>query len=510
VVERAHTPVHRPPRFHDFFLVPHPAEPAVILLPDAQGWTLPNWVHDARRGRTGREHDDPFWPSAVQREVRRSMSLETTVLHAGLFDSRDADTGDRHSVIVLELQQSASAPPGSRWARRADLSHLPLAVPWHRATLARWFAETEAGEPAPPATSPARPPWQRSGWYATAAAWMAAQLRNFGAVPAGPAEQLGTKLGRYLLRVPTSAGIAYFKALPAMYAREPRLLRLLAATHPNRIPAVLAADPDRHWFITWDHGAPPLETVQDLGAWENALRAFSELQATWTSAETRQADLLEAGCPDLRLERLAERTTALLADRPALARGEAADPGEAGLSAAEIHDLHAVAPWLRAACDRLRHYGVPDGLVHGDFLPANVALGKRGPVFVDWCEASLSHPFFSAVRFLASAEWEGRPLREQPSVATRLRDAYLEPWSRYGSVDRLSRAFALAQALQPLHHALTYQHLWHLLAAESSAAHTWERRGVTAQSLRSFLRQRHAPPESCPSPALTITIEPPG
>jgi hypothetical protein len=468
----------------------------VLLLPGAGGWSLPCWVHEARRGRTGRERDDPFWPAAVQREVRRSLGLESLVLHAALLDSRDPITGDRHTVIVLEIRGDGwTPPPGTRWVRHYDLAHLSLTEPWCVGVLKRWFAETEGTNetggsgPKPTIDLPTRPPWQRPGWYATATDWIEAHLQRHGMFASGPVEHLGTKLGRCLLRVPTAAGAAYFKALPGMYSREPRLLTLLAAMHPNQVPPVLAADLDRHWLLTRDHGGEPIESIPDLPTWENALRAFAELQLMWTDAADWPEALLGAGCPDLRQAGLIERTIALLADREALLLDE-----EVGLSDAEVREVHALIPRLRAASETLRKYGVPDGLVHGDFLPGNVAVTARGPVFLDWCETSLSHPFFSAVRFLASAQWDGLPVREQPNVEARLRDAYLEPWSPYGSIDRLGQAFALAQPLQSLHHALTYQHLWRLLAAETSAAHTWERRGVAARSLKRLLSQRDALP----------------
>ncbi len=95
----------RPPRFHDCFVVLHPREPTVLVLPAAGGWGLPAWVHQARGGRTGRKVDDPFWPAAVQRAVRRSLGLETTVLAPDLHDWRDPATGDRFTALLLRHRE---------------------------------------------------------------------------------------------------------------------------------------------------------------------------------------------------------------------------------------------------------------------------------------------------------------------------------------------------------------------------------------------------------------------
>ena len=101
----------------------------------------------------------------------------------------------------------------------------------------------------------------------------------------------------------------------------------------------------------------------------------------------------------------------------------------------------------------------------------------------------MSHPFFSAVRFLVSTTWKGRPVRDTPEIYARLRDAYLQPWAEFASVDRLVAAFELARLLQPLQYALTYWHLWQLLAHEGIHLR-WERRGVAARSLKGLLGQK--------------------
>jgi hypothetical protein len=476
----------RPPRFEDSFIIPEtPATGGVaraLLLPGAGRWALPRWAHPARHGRTGRDLHDPFWPAALQRALRRRLGVEATVLHADLCDERDPATGDRYTVFVTESQSPGWTPPaGARWVGADELRALPLADERHRAALGAWFAERGAvrGGRGRRARRPWRPPWQRPGWFAPAVAWATDRLRRRGIAVAGPPELVGTKVGRALLRLPTDAGDAYLKALPPMYAREPRLLRLLAGARPAAVLEVLAVDARRRRHLTRDHGGAPLADAADLAAWERALGAFAELQRALAG---RTADLVAAGCPDLRPEVLAGQLEPLLGDADALLVGR---PG--GLTAAERRALAALGPRLRAAADRLAGGAVPPTLVHGDFLPANVAVAADRPVFVDWGEATVSHPFFSPVRFLAAAVFRGRAVREDPALAARLRDAYLEPWTVLAPPGRLAEAFALARALQPLQYALTYRQL---LAAAGPAAPIWERRTVAAVSLRRLLTQQ--------------------
>jgi hypothetical protein len=471
------------PHFDDLFGIPHAdsyvGQPRLLLASTAEGWTVPRWLHPARYGRTARELDDPFWPLAVQREVRRQLGIDVSVLHADLHDERDPASGDRRTVMVLEnLSPGWTPPAGMSWAGRAEIERLVLA-PWvPRAALLAWFAEAERGV-ASGGISNGRPPWQRPGWLATATAWARQQARACGLNVTGPAEQLGTKVGRYLMRVPTTGGAAYFKAIPPMYARELGLLRMLSADAPERVPDGLAFNTGRGWHLTRDHGGRPLTEVFDLSIWERALDALGQVQVRYVG---RDGDLVKARCTDLRPETMVGQIESLLADRAALLVGQAG-----GLTDDDLAVLRPLAPSLRAACGRLAASGVPSTLVHGDFTPANVSVVDGGPVFFDWCEATLSHPFFSAVRFLLSARWQGRAVRDDPDLYARLRDAYLAPWTPFAPMRHLTETWELASALQPLAYALTYWHLLHALAASGQRADVWERRGVVAASLRRLL-----------------------
>jgi hypothetical protein len=76
-------------------------------------------------------------------------------------------------------------------------------------------------------------------------------------------------------------------------------------------------------------------------------------------------------------------------------------------------------------------------------------------VFIDWSDASLSHPFFSMAFF--SDEEEMRPyLGDAPDAPDQLRDAYLEPWIVYEPYDILTQAWSIACSMAPLGTALLY------------------------------------------------------
>ncbi len=73
---------------------------------------------------------------------------------------------------------------------------------------------------------------------------------------------------------------------------------------------------------------------------------------------------------------------------------------------------------------------LPDGeaLCHGDFHPGNIILSKRGPVLIDWNDASSGHPLADAARTALLLQTAAIPGEEQQlrPVQQQLHDIYLE------------------------------------------------------------------------------------
>lgn len=81
-------------------------------------------------------------------------------------------------------------------------------------------------------------------------------------------------------------------------------------------------------------------------------------------------------------------------------------------------------------------------------------------IFIDWSDASLSHPFFSLNFFYdTEAEEMKTHFSDTRAACIRLRDVYLEPWTIFEPMDRLREAFELAYKLSSLHFALNYHKL---------------------------------------------------
>ena len=218
-----------------------------------------------------------------------------------------------------------------------------------------------------------------------------------------------------VVRVPTADGDVWFKELPSSLAFEPALTAALAERHPDRVPEVIAAEGSR--LLTRDAGRR-LRNVHDEGgdapSWDELLPAYAELQIELV-AETEEA--LALGAPDRRPEHLA-----------ALVK--------------EMRGWDDADDTINEAVEGLGTT-IPATVVHEEATDGNLFVRHGRVRFIDWGEASISHPFTGALLPLRVAtERSG-----EPEV---LRDLYLEPFTRYAPIAELRRSFAHAYQLAPV------------------------------------------------------------
>lgn len=433
-------------------IIPHATEPQVLLLSDENGWSLPHWA-------PGEQHFSAA--NHINRAIRDRFGLDATVLRYVHYDS-NPDTKEVRAVYAMENHSPSWTPPaGARWIGRQALDEVKLAVPEHRHLLETWFAEAEGSKNLPAL----RAPWARTGWFDLAAAWIQDQLDGLSYTAVGPVEQFKTSAGSCILRVNTTAGMLYFKAVPTVFAREPVLTQALAERYPAHFVDVLAVDAGRHWMLMREVQATPLYLVFEAERWEEALRLFAHIQI---DSVDRLRHLMALGCPDRRLDTLAAQIDPLLADLPAMRPGQ---PG--GLTRTEIDQLHALTPRFKAMCGQLASFRVPPTLEHGDFHPQNISVTDQGVIYMDWSEASVAPPFFSLASIIGYVE---HLMPDMRSVGARIRDAYLEPWTIYEPMDRLIQAFELSRPLAALHYARSLHRA--ILSREAGA--TWEIRELKA------------------------------
>jgi hypothetical protein len=287
--------------------------------------------------------------------------------------------------------------------------------------------------------------WTDPEWLAGIQDWIVESLGRAGVTLMGPIEQPHVRPWATVLRAPGSDGTVWCKAMVPPVAHEPVAISILARAAPDRVPRLLASDRRRGLMLTADGGVRlrDLDGLRrDPKRWMAMLRSYARLQR---DIEPAAGELIAAGVPDRRLERLPELVGNLVAElRP---------DGVDGLEAR-----------VRDACAELASLGIPETIEHSDLHDAQVFVGSGGPRFFDWGDASVAHPFMTltvALRVFASTVCvpdEGRAV----DAAV---DAYLERWRSLAPLASLRRGAALGRALGGASRALT----WHAIAVAAPA-----------------------------------------
>ena len=434
-----------------YFLIPEAEGPGLLIVETENGWTLPHLVLHG-------EGRDPRYAQAINQQLAQEFpGLAVTVLHYEYFNQRDPASNDLRTIFAMDNLnrdwQPTNKTRGTHWIREEELDILALSVTEHRSVIQNWFEDTKTNY------LPAhRQPWQQRGWFKQTKNWIETQFQNQNIAMVGPLEQINPKYGACIMTVQTTIGKVYFKAVHSMFAREAPLTLFLATHHPEQFVRVLAIDTERHWLLAGSGGDQLLFHVAEIKVWQTALRQYAQLQIDMVS----QTDTLqELGCPDASLSVLERQLDQMLADHEVLMVGQ-----PDGLSQAQVDKLLALASDFKTDFERLATFNLPMTLEHGDFHLGNILVADDGVKFIDWTDATISHPFFSLTRFLTyatgylnSKAWASHPFQTIPDLLTRLRDAYLQPWTRYETLERLVAAYELSKPLALLQHALNLYQL---------------------------------------------------
>ena len=267
--------------------------------------------------------------------------------------------------------------------------------------------------------------WDEPAWLAEATDWIDRHVER-----AGPVELVLAREWSAVVRVPTVDGTAWFKEVPPALAFEPPLTALLAARRPDRLPEPIAVEERR---LLTCHAGRRLRAHVDDGAaapsWEELLALQAELQLDF-APDAEEA--LRLGTLDAQPALLPE----LCAELP---RGETR------------------VETVRRAVEALGD-AVPVSVVHTEAHDGNLFIHDGHVRVLDWAEAVVSHPFVGAVLPLRFA---AERIGAAPGSAEveRLRDAYLEPFTRCAPLPELREQFGHGYLLGTLVRALTWQAL---------------------------------------------------
>ena len=388
-----------------------------------------------------------YWDTGsqyVKRPFREQLG-DVHPLYRAAYEFDEA-SGRTESVFVLEKlgkleNGSFDKLRAGRWLTRDALATELVDEP---ALVEKvWQVWQEQGE------SNLRPAWEKADWLAEVEGWIGTQLAKRGERLVKPIELVRSWSLSCVLRAEASSagsgqaiGFYYFKVVAdlPLFVNEAVFLQKLGELYPQKVPALVAIEPERGWFLTADLGATlgwsaPLERRQamlaDYGGWQRT--AVADVDR-----------LLAMGCLDRRLDRLPAQIEKAFTEDFVLA---------GAATAADRERLMGLIPLLQALCGRLAAYGVPETLVHGDLHGDNVALADDGEfVYFDWTDACISHPFFDMLVIF---------FERDTAVRVQLRDAYLAEWTDVVPMAQLLEMWPLAELLAGAHHVVSY---WQILA----------------------------------------------
>jgi Phosphotransferase enzyme family len=302
--------------------------------------------------------------------------------------------------------------------------------------------------------------WTSSAFVDEVRAWVAAQLAPHGIRLSGEWLQSRVQPWSSTIRFETTEGRIWFKVNGRGTAYEASLVALLGKLCPGLAPRVIAQDKARAWSLTRDAG-PVLRSKAAPDAlwehWENLLPRYAEAQIELAD---ERPQLLATGAPDRRPARLPleyRRLLGKLASQPV---------HSGGLTAEQASDLERAIPTYEDYCAELTASPVPESIQHDDLHSNNVCWpGDADDVssvrIVDWGDAAVAHPFGTMLATLNSIAFHAGVLRignaiEEPRLL-RIRDAYLEPFSRLGRRSELQRWVMLARSTACLTRALSWE-----------------------------------------------------
>ncbi len=278
-------------------------------------------------------------------------------------------------------------------------------------------------------------PWTKPGWFDAAEIWIQTELQRQGLKAIAPIEVVKNWALAIILRVPTTEGMIYFKASSPLFAKEAEFTGILAAQYPQNIPEVLAIHSDKSWILMRELEGEILENMGDISQWQAALNQWAKFQIL---AIEHRSDLIACGWVDLGVKRITQTLDQLFDPSLRIPRNHGKNSANT-----ELLKLLPFVPKLQTVLEQFRELNIPDTLVHGDLSPRNIYRRAPGFIYFDWSDTCISHPFFDLIRFLYEIE---KDLPDIIDARSRIRNAYLEPWTIYAPMEKLVSTFEFASA----------------------------------------------------------------
>lgn len=275
-----------------------------------------------------------------------------------------------------------------------------------------------------------------------------------------------------LLWIHTDSGPnVWFKAVGEPNTREFAITVELARAFPACLPRIVCTMPDWNAWLAEDAEGYSLGAAGNTQDVAGTLRALALVQQ---DAIGRVARLRQLGAVDWPLSRLLSLEGEFFAELPVIMAAQVSTRSLT-LTPSELAFVQA---GLQNALAELMAIGIPDSLVHGDIGHGNVRITEGGPVFLDWSETYIGHPFLTAEHLLVDLERSTLKLGQEQR--DRLREMYLAEWNVFAGEGDLATAARLMPAVAALAYAVMIWHMGH---------HTYPDQQRTWPLLRSLVRR---------------------
>lgn len=229
----------------------------------------------------------------------------------------------------------------------------------------------------------------------------------------------------------------WFKAVGEPNTREYALTLELVRRFPEYLPRIIATIPEWNGWVMRDVKGLPLNESGAIYQCEKALTALAIMQKGMAADI---ASLSAMGAKDWTCARIKSLLEPFFVEAWRAMQAQTSDKSKP-LCGSEFHQLQRD---IKSALDEFMNAGIPETLLHGDIGHGNVIATCDAPVFLDWAEAYIGHPFLSAEHLLADLA-RSNPIFAEKQPA--LRSHYASHWKGYAQPFELERVTWLAPAI---------------------------------------------------------------
>lgn len=229
----------------------------------------------------------------------------------------------------------------------------------------------------------------------------------------------------------------WFKAVGKPNTREYALTAELTRRFPSYLPKILATISEWNGWVMEDVKGVPLNESDSICQCEQALTALAVMQLEMANDV---ASLSALGAKDWTCARIASLLEPFFQEARRAMQAQTSAKSKP-LAGGELYQLQKD---VESALKEFMNTGIPETLLHGDIGHGNIIATSEGPVFLDWAETYIGHPFLSAEHLLADLA-RSNPMFAEKQAA--LRSHYVSHWTAQAQPEDLEKVTALAPAI---------------------------------------------------------------